>query len=852
MSDQSTELYTAAREGRTDVVKELLTHSDIDVNKGSNAGDTPLYTAARWGRTDVVKELLSRSDIDVNKEGESGTPLCVAVEKGNTDVVKELLSRSDIDVNKQLDNKQARHVFCKSSVFKILVDIFVRPKDDGTQLSSLLNVLYVSLQANITCDCGEDEPPETSSRSDLNKVESPDPSSRSDLSKVALKFLQKTLGVDGFTTFSDRIDAISLEGYKDDIDAKLVAISIKNTFLKDNGPGCCAPIENVLEDIEKCLFSACISKLSHKCTVQGSFAYFTCFFGIFIYISDIASDVYVGFKTLNGFSSRLGILMLVIVFVTLFHENIRSSLSTFATGKEKLQTIRGKYKLTIVKDWKGSELNHNGYLERFFWPFKVKGRTSIATSVRAVVFNVFSICWLRPVVDRLQFLTHSPSKLRVIYMQQAKDKSLAQYYMIMEQIPELLIQFYIFQIYFNNLGVDLTSSHTCTDNHSFRYNSSDFECVQNLLKLKICASWVEVYSMLVPFVKIPNSVISLEVIFRKLHPATPKMSTVALVLLYIAYVLMIPSRLFLFAALMHSVPDHYYVFGYLVLSTLLWLFFNMFTVSRASKHEKRPSSKDKEDITILRRIGDMWSLLLFSFRDIIVTSLRRPNAYLISPSEVGYKTLRTWKEMMLISSYMFVEGVIAAVYVENNYPCGRNTDVFKYQGWFCLILLIISTTLITLLSYIFQVDKKHFKSFRMKSAFICGYGLMMWLIAGLTWFICRTRHGLIDRILVIIIFVILMIIFLVAVILLRQHGELAKLPKKVKSEEQKQQASACCPISNFIKSSRSRTASDDVEHGKAEQPEKIQLLAQNHSSETETGKDTEEENSYIQAQNAEA
>ena len=144
----------------------------------------------------------------------------------------------------------------------------------------------------------------------------------------------------------------------------------------------------------------------------------------------------------------------------------------------------------------------------------------------------------------------------------------------MEQIPELLIQFYIFQIYFNNLDEDLTSSHGCTDNHSFRYNSSDFECVQNLLKLKICASWVEVYSMIVPFVKIPNSVISLEVIFRKLHPATPKMSTVALVLLYIAYVLMIPSRLFLFAAVMHSAHNHFYVAGYLGLSTLVWFVVN--------------------------------------------------------------------------------------------------------------------------------------------------------------------------------------------------------------------------------------------------------------------------------------
>ena len=62
---------------------------------------TPLYGASEMGRTDVVRELLSRSDIEVNKarSDQGTTPLSVASENGRVEVIRLLLDHADIDVN---------------------------------------------------------------------------------------------------------------------------------------------------------------------------------------------------------------------------------------------------------------------------------------------------------------------------------------------------------------------------------------------------------------------------------------------------------------------------------------------------------------------------------------------------------------------------------------------------------------------------------------------------------------------------------------------------------------------------------------------------------------------------------
>ena len=64
-------------------------------------GCTPLYGASEMGRTDVVRELLSRSDIEVNKaiSDQGTTPLSIASENGRVEVIRLLLDHADIDVN---------------------------------------------------------------------------------------------------------------------------------------------------------------------------------------------------------------------------------------------------------------------------------------------------------------------------------------------------------------------------------------------------------------------------------------------------------------------------------------------------------------------------------------------------------------------------------------------------------------------------------------------------------------------------------------------------------------------------------------------------------------------------------
>jgi ankyrin repeat protein len=65
-------------------------------------GRTPLMEAVEAGYEEIVKKLLSHSNIDVNAENMGGrTPLMEAVEAGYEEIVKKLLSHSNIDVNLQ-------------------------------------------------------------------------------------------------------------------------------------------------------------------------------------------------------------------------------------------------------------------------------------------------------------------------------------------------------------------------------------------------------------------------------------------------------------------------------------------------------------------------------------------------------------------------------------------------------------------------------------------------------------------------------------------------------------------------------------------------------------------------------
>lgn len=98
-----TALIIASREGRTEIVKILLTHPKIrisikDDDNYSN-GDTALMHAASNGNTEVVKALLSHSKIDLSLVNMLGlSALMIAASEGHAEVVKALLSHPKIDI----------------------------------------------------------------------------------------------------------------------------------------------------------------------------------------------------------------------------------------------------------------------------------------------------------------------------------------------------------------------------------------------------------------------------------------------------------------------------------------------------------------------------------------------------------------------------------------------------------------------------------------------------------------------------------------------------------------------------------------------------------------------------------
>ena len=516
---------------------------------------------------------------------------------------------------------------------------------------------------------------------------------------------------------------------------------------------------------------------------------------ICIYVFDIASDAIVGFKTLNGLSSRLGIFILVLVFVTLVHENVRSTLLTYQADRELLRIHLGKFDLKR-EDYKSDKtmLNYHydikgsykRYLARFVWPFRIHGHSSSLEKFRSILFNILSLLMLRPIVDRLIFLTHPATNLRVIYRQKAKQVFLNQYYMITEQIPELLIQFYIFQIYFNLLSeaedYQLTG---CMGKHSFTYRREYFECVEDISRLKICASWLEIFSMLVPFCKIPHTLVSLENMCRILHPLSQEMSAEASGFLYIAYILMIPSRLFLLSALMHAAPDHLSVVYYFLVITVCIMLYNL----------KRANTQ------LPRSFASVWSILLFSIRDMMVISLRRTDAYLLSPSKMTHESLRSWKEVFIISIFHFILGLLGAVYVEKNYPCGLNAHLLKYQGWIYVTLFIVSSGIVTLISFTCQPLQNVSIPWQYpsRSAIVFVNGIVMWLITVSTFFATRTSDRVDETTVLVVAAISLAAItsLAAALLILGYFGEAKSKTKKQKTKDHKH-GFCCCVTSQSI------------------------------------------------------
>jgi ankyrin repeat protein len=87
---ESDALLRAARDGKVDTVKELLTTPGIDVNAKDERGDTALIEAARFGHDHIAQVLLAAGANLKVRDKDGKTPLMIAIAGGHDEVVAVL------------------------------------------------------------------------------------------------------------------------------------------------------------------------------------------------------------------------------------------------------------------------------------------------------------------------------------------------------------------------------------------------------------------------------------------------------------------------------------------------------------------------------------------------------------------------------------------------------------------------------------------------------------------------------------------------------------------------------------------------------------------------------------------
>ncbi|KAL5258371.1 hypothetical protein ACHWQZ_G009016 [Mnemiopsis leidyi] len=786
-SEGKTALHLAARDGNLQVFKYLL-EKGADVNIQDSEGMTVLHLAAVERHFQVVICLaihggdISQSWVTINA-GDVGVFLNKHWQKltlKEFDVLSDISNRAigsnEIieEVNKNMNKKLAEIIdnspdfandpnnlflFYRGNLYKNLIQLFVRNESqcDNNKMIAfdvvLLKAIYVAIQSKNDCN---------TSRTIVNHSEV-----RKE--KGENRRFHDILGGELYRKFEERITKILKDQEKlNNVhlrDRFLIAYKIHNKYIKSK-KGCVKTMKTHLASCWKgtktvcidcvkcCCKKECICKLPrllHKCKARGNFTLISCTIAILVYLLDLITDFTVGYEDYNGFSKKLGIFEMFLVVFTLLYENIWSSFSLYETEEELLKIKLGKQNIKIT-DWNDTELLKRDnpaaqIITKMFWPFAIRKKDGCLQCFKAVIYNLLTIFQLRPVVDRLRVLMHSPTNMRVIHRHRTEQDSLKQFYLITEQIPELLIQFYTLQIVFNITGSVQSESYNitsgCESGHNFSYprftdslndpDDRNWFCsnlpIDSNGGLLTCDILFRIFSAMIPFFMIPSGIVSLEVDFRRLDPTTPKIKKAVEYLLQAAYTLMIPARLLMFAALMHAVPKKEIIFGYIIMRIVVELSINLVTLTLRDFRQINKEGKSVEKGThswISKYAGHLcmiWRLSMFGIRDLFAISIRETQAYMISPSEVTYKSIREGKSLTKRCLIFLLEGLVGAWIIEEFYPCGRHTEIFRYIGWMCLASLLLSVTLITLISDLLHpkhlYDKRNALKTMLISAGLC-------------------------------------------------------------------------------------------------------------------------------------
>lgn len=143
-------LYLASKANNSAIVRILLEHSEIEVNK-KVGGTNALLAATREGNAEVVRVLLQHSDIDTNIEeiGNTGNALFIASETGHSKIVKELLLQPQIEVNKRfrIENITALEVASKKSYLHVVKMLLRCPK---TKIDNAKLVMFETLNKSMS------------------------------------------------------------------------------------------------------------------------------------------------------------------------------------------------------------------------------------------------------------------------------------------------------------------------------------------------------------------------------------------------------------------------------------------------------------------------------------------------------------------------------------------------------------------------------------------------------------------------------------------------------------------------------------------------------------------------------
>lgn len=135
---KSTALWLASSAGDAQVVRQILSHPDTDVNKKDH-WSTPLREAARLGFFSVVETLLDHGadpEIQEGPKNASGTPLNRAIDYGHVAVTRLLLQRGANPNVLDTYNRTIIHSAAVNGQDEILRVLFEKPNKYGINVNA--------------------------------------------------------------------------------------------------------------------------------------------------------------------------------------------------------------------------------------------------------------------------------------------------------------------------------------------------------------------------------------------------------------------------------------------------------------------------------------------------------------------------------------------------------------------------------------------------------------------------------------------------------------------------------------------------------------------------------------------